>query len=477
DNLVFSKPVLQKDIKFKKGETFSQKKLDESISNIKDAYLDKGYLNINVLPIPEIKNHIMGYTFYITPGEKIRVNQVIITGNTITEDKVIRRQVELYPGNYFSVRKIRESYYNLTDLGYFKSVNIYPQPTSSPKRMNLVVDVQEKPKTGTFMIGGGYSSLENIIGLVSVEQPNFAINNPPSFTGGGQDLKLWLEIGSVTHGGELSFTEPYFHDKPVWIGFDIYDFNYVWTDYTEKHVGADIRVGKRWKHSSLGFTIKSEDATLSDIQIPAFQDQAGKKRINSVTTTYTIFNINRQIMPTRGDRFSLSLEDAGGIFAGQVNYYKFLSQNEFYFPLKNWTFSSKTYLGYEKTYGSTTEMPLYERFFGGGIDTDAPIRGYQIRSVGPQSNGYVIGGTRLFAQNSELLYPLKKNVLWGVVFWDVGNVWDTGGIPSLLNGVGVGLRIKISFFPTPIKVDYGWALNRKPGMSSGAFDFGMSMGF
>jgi outer membrane protein insertion porin family len=478
-NLIFQKSVLQKDIKFKTGQTVSNKKLDETMMDLKGLYLDKGYLNINIMPIPEIKNHVMNYTFYITPGERIRVNQIIITGNTITEDKVIRRQVYLYPGEYFSVKKIRHTYYNLTDLGYFKSVNIYPQPTSNPEMMNLVVDVKEKSRTGTFMIGGGYSSLQDVIGLISIEQPNFAINNPPSFTGGGQDLKLWLEIGSVTHGGELSFTEPYFEDKPIWLGFDIFDFNYVWTDYTEKHVGADIRVGKRWKHSSLGFTIKSQDVGLSDIQIPVFQDQAGTKRINSITATYTIFNINRPIMPTKGDKFSISPEISLGILGGQIDYYRLTAENDFYFPLKKWTFSSKTYLGYEKTYGSTSTIgvPLYERFFGGGIDTNAPIRGYQIRSVGPQSDGYVIGGTRYFAQNSELLYPLKKHVLWGVVFWDVGNVWDTSGIPSMLNGVGLGLRIKIPLFPTPIKVDYGWALDRQPGMPSGAFDFGMSMGF
>ncbi len=481
--LIFSKAVLQKDITFKTGEDFSQSKVNESINNLKNTYLDKGYLNLNIMPIPEIKNYVMTYTFYITSGAKIRVNQVIITGNTITEDKVIRRQVELYPGDYFSVKKIRETYYNLSDLGYFKSINIYPEPTSNPKRMNLIVDVKDKAKTGTFTIGGGYSSLENIIGMISIEQPNFAINNPPSFTGGGQDLKLWLEYGSITHGGELSFTEPYFHDKPIWVGFDIFDFNYIWTDYTEKHIGFDIRVGKRWKHSSLGFTIKTDDVSLSDITIPdpAIQNQAGTNRVNSVTATYSIFNINRQIMPTRGDKLIISPELAGGILAGDIDYYKITAENDFYFPLKNWTFSSKTYAGYEKPYGSTSEIPLYDRFFGGGIDTNAPIRGYDIRTIGPQVDGYVIGGTSFFAQNSELLYPLKPDVLWGVVFWDVGNVWgNVGGSTSmsgLLNGVGVGLRIKIPLFPTPIKVDYGWALNRQPGMSSGAFDFGMSMGF
>jgi outer membrane protein insertion porin family len=325
------------------------------------------------------------------------------------------------------------------------------------------------------MFGGGYSSVDSLVGFVSVEQPNFDITNFPSFTGGGQDAKAWFQVGSVTKGFNLSFTEPYFLDRPYWIGPDIYMFKREWDDYTEERIGGDIRFGRRWDDYSLGFTLKSENIKLSNVQVTG--EEAGTKRKNALTTVFDYHKLDSMRVPTRGGRSTVSLEYAGGPFFGDLNFLKAIFEGHLYWPYRKTVLHSKTYLGIVEKMGSTTHIPIYERFFGGGIGT---VRGYKERWLGPKDpvTGNPLGGDAIFAQNFEVLYPIYRDMLKGVVFFDIGNVWaGWSGLSDLKEGAGFGVRIVVPFVSAPIQVDYGFALNPDPGESRGRVHFGMSFGF
>lgn len=474
-----SSTVLNNAIEYREGQPYSQEKLEKTLSNIFRLHSDAGYINPEILPVPEISESRINYEIVINPRNRVSINEIKISGNTVTKDKVIRREMVIRPGDIFSGEKIRKSFNNLADLQFFDDINIEPEPTDDEKLVDLNVSVKDRERTGLFSFGAGYSSLEKSIGFISIQQRNFDITDPPYFRGAGQNIKLEAMIGGITKHFILSFTEPYLFDRPVSFGSDIFVTEKSWDDYTEKHNGFALKIGRRWEHYSIGFKIMTDRIELSNIEMPEFKNQTGANRINSLTTTFAFQNLDRRIMPKSGDLAELSFEYAGSVFGSDIEYWKTTFQNDYYRSFGKWVFHSKTYAGKVSSFGSTKDVPLYERFFGGGIGT---VRGYAERELGPRSldNKYYLGGQSIFAQNLELMYPLsgENEILWGVVFFDTGNVWDRDfDFGDLKQSAGVGLRIKIPIMPVPIQCDYGWAINPEPYQSKGQFHLGFTLGF
>ena len=479
-NPVFSIDKLNKMVEYHEGDVFSQSKLDRTLSNMFRLYSDAGYINPEILPVPEIKGSSVNYRIAIDPRSRVSINEINITGNTITKDKVIRREMVIHPGDIFSGEKVRKSFNNLADLQYFDEIDIKPEPVDE-KSVNLNVSVKDRERTGLFTFGAGYDSLEKGIGFISVEQRNFDISNPPYFRGAGQNLRLEAKIGGITRNFLLSFTEPYLFDRPISFGPDVFITEMSWDDYAEKHSGFNLRIGRRWENFSLGFKLMTDRVKLSDIKIPEpeFQNQAGSNRINSITATFTFQTLDRRIMPKNGNLAELTIEYAGNVLASDIEYWKATIKNDYYKSFGKWVFHSKTYAGKVDSFGDTLDVPLYERFFGGGIGT---VRGYKERELGPKSadEKYYLGGKSIFAQNLELMYPLsgENEILWGVVFYDAGNVWDKDfDLGDLKQSAGVGLRIKVPIMPVPIQLDYGWAINPEPYQSKGQLHVGFTLGF
>ena len=478
-NPLFSVEHLKKCIIYHEGEVYSQKKFDETQRNISRMYSDAGYIRPSIFPIPTVRDSKIDVEFIIQPGEKVYINEINITGNTITKDKVIRREFVIHPGDEYSGAKISKSFNNLADLQFFDEIEILPEPAKNENFVDLNVKVKDKERTGIFAFGGGYSSVEDVIGFISIEQRNFDISDPPHFRGAGQDIRLQAEMGGVTRNFMLSFTEPYLFDRPISFGPDIFKITRDWDDYTEEHNGLDIRVGRRWENLSLGFKIMTEDVKLSDIDIPEFQNQKGSNRVNSLTTTLGFQNLDRKILPKQGDMLQVSVEYAGSILGSDIEYVKTTLENNYYKGLGRFVFHSKTYAGKVDELDSSQQVPIYERFFGGGIGT---VRGYKERELGPRSadRKYYLGGQSIFAQNLELLYPLTREseILWGVIFYDIGNVWNEDfDFGDIKQGAGIGIRIKVPIMPAPIQVDYGWAINPESYQDHARVHIGFTLGF
>jgi len=474
------------------GKVFSHEKMEEDASNIREAYFDRGYISANVEEATSFNTETGKVDVKVTikEGKLVYINMIKIQGNAHTRDIVIRRELRMYPGDRFDGAKLRLSKQRLKDLGYFEDVGYDIEDTNQEDLKNLIVQVKEA-KTGTFSFGGGYSTVDRLVGFVELEQKNFDISNWPSFTGGGQDLRLRAQVGSVERNFILSYTEPWLFDHPVSAGFDLYltenlNDNTTGYAYNQKTIGVDFRVGKSFNDNfSVGSVYRLEHVNISDMnsgESEAMQEQVGNSLVSSLGFSETNDYRDSKLSPTSGWIITNNEDIAGGPLGGNKNFYRLQTSGAYYIPFKFndvvTVLETSARTGIVQSYPSTPDVPIFERYFTGGQDS---IRGYNERSVGPSdpNTNDAVGGDAILVGSAEYTVPIIE-IIKGAVFYDIGNVWDkvrdygTGGLKS---GTGVGLRIKTPI--GPIKLDYGFPLNTEPGQTTknGKFYFSVSRGF
>ncbi|MDD5292349.1 MAG: outer membrane protein assembly factor BamA, partial [Candidatus Omnitrophica bacterium] len=467
------------------GKVFSELGMQQDVYNLRDFYLGKGYLFVQLDESASVNTQTgnVDITYSIKENEIAYVERIDIRGNVKTKDKVIRREVRLKPGDRFDGEKLKRSRERLNNLGYFEEVVFDNEAGTKPNQENLIVDVKEA-QTGSFSFGGGYSTVDQFIGFVEVEQKNFDLFNFPNFTGGGQDLLIRSELGSVTEDFLLSFTEPWLFDRPISGGFDAYrkihdKENDVGYSYSEKRTGGDLRLGREFSEYLKGNIIyRMEDITISDVDDDSSQDL--KKEIGTNTIMSLQFGLTHDTRdnifdPRKGTVLSGSIECAGGPFGGDKDFLRLYNLADQYFGLtEKSVLEAKFESGWLFTYGDTSDIPIYERFYAGGANT---IRGYDERGVSPVDElGNSIGGESVLIFSLEHTYALL-DFLKFATFVDTGNTWrkvEDYGSGGFKSGVGFGFRVKTPL--GPIKVDYGIPLNKEPGETdkgSGKFHFSM----
>ena len=491
-NKVINTKKLSKGLRMKTGDPYSPNNLRFDVMNIQTTYFDAGYMSCSVRPSTELNQSkkAISVTYHIAEGPLSYVNEVRITGNVKTKDFVIRRELRLYPGEKFDGAKLRKSKQKLYDLGYFDEVIFDTEPTEGPDKKDLVVTVKEA-KTGEFSFGGGYSSVDRLVGFVEVSQRNFDITNFKTFTGAGQTLKLRAEIGYVRQNYVISFTEPWIFGYPYLFGFDLFNYDRdkkesLGYGYSERKTGGNLRLGKEFTdYDRADLVYRFERVRIKDVSDDAsyaLKREEGKNNISSMALTLTRDTTDSKYSPTSGYLITGTGEDAGGIFGGDKNFYKLSGLGTFFFNYnKKLVLELKVRGGWEDEYGSTDFVPIYERFFAGGANT---VRGYKERSIGPRDSktGDPIGGEAMAIGNAELTYPVFKNFKVAV-FYDVGNVWENSedleniDAKDFKAGTGVGIRVKTPI--GPVKVDLGFPLDTAhPGdKKKPRFHFNMTRGF
>ncbi len=471
------------------GEIYNKNKVDRQALKIQEVYFDRAYIFAQVKPLsvfnPETEQ--VDITFEITEGDINYVEMVYIQGNQRTKDKVIRRELRIYPGDKFEGVKIKKSRQRLENLGFFEEVRFDTEPGSKPDWQNLIVDVKEA-KTGYFSFGGGYSSINEFIGFIELRQRNFDYKNWETFTGAGQDLSLYASFGTLSESYEVSFTNPWIFDRPVSFGFDLYkrehereeDVGYA---YHSDIRGGTLRMGREFSdHVKGGVAYRFEQVEISDVVDNATAElraEEGENDLSSMELSLQWDHRDNVFNPSEGFYFSNSFQYTGGFLGGDKDFTKLFSRFSVYFPLfKKSVIELRTRAGLAEPFDNSATVPIYERFFAGG---SATIRGYNERKVGPIDSVTEdpIGGEALFVYNVEYTYPLM-DFLKVATFFDSGNVWKdrsdflSGGFKS---SVGIGLRVKTPL--GPIDLDYGWPLNTEPGEEDkeGRFHFSISRGF
>ncbi len=492
-NAILSDDDIKSHIKnLKKGNVFSHEKMEEDIGNVREAYFDRGYISAFVEEATSFNTTTakVDVKVSIKEGKLAYINKIKIQGNAHTRDIVVRRELKMYPGDQFDGKKLRTSKQRLKDLGYFEDVGYDIEDTAQEDYKDLIVQVKEA-KTGSFSFGGGYSTVDKLVGFVEVEQKNFDISNWSSFTGGGQDLRLRAQIGSYQRNFLLSFTEPWLFDHPLSAGFDAYYTENLKDSstgfaYDQKTLGGDLRLGKSFNDNlSVGSVYRLEHINIGNLDSgvsSALAEQAGSSLVSSLGFSVTHDYRDSKLSPTKGWAITNNADLAGGPLGGDKNFYRLQTSGEYFYPIKIHDVTTVIEIsgrtGMVQSYPNTPDVPIFERYFTGGQDS---IRGYDERTVGPldPNTNDAIGGNALLLGSVEYTVPIIE-IIKGAVFFDTGNVWDkvrnygTGGLKS---GTGFGLRIKTPI--GPIKLDYGIPLNSTPGQTkkSGKFYFSVSRGF
>ncbi len=489
-NKVIPTEELMGKVKIKVGEPFDPQKVEKDASRIQDRYFEDGYIFAKVIPLPSVdsKSGKIDLAFEVKEGETAYVRKIVIEGNTRTKDKVIRRELRIYPGDKFDGEKLRRSMQRLRNLGYFEDISYDIRDTDRPDYKDLIVKVKEA-QTGEFSFGAGYSTVDKFVGFVRVSQNNFDITRWPTFTGGGQKLSVMYERGSDIEDYWLSFTEPWMFDRPISGGFDLYRRSHdretdVGYGYDEERKGINLRLGKELsEYMRIDGNLKIESVDITDISDDAsyaLKREQGKNNLRLIGVKLTEDHRDNVFSPKEGYYLSLSFDLAGGLLSGDKDFYRVYGDGRYYMPFlgEDNVLSFRLRVGLEDNYGDSDWVPIYERFFAGGAYS---IRGYRERKVSPldSNTGDPIGGESMLVGNVEYTVPVMEYVKLAS-FFDFGNVWPE--LDDFLSGdiyysVGVGVRVKTPI--GPMKLDYGYPLKTEPGKDKkeGRFHFSISRGF
>lgn len=483
---LFPEQQLRALLLIEEGQMASLDAIETSAERLELFYGDRGYLNAGARPVllPDREHLTLDVTFRIREGELVKIRNIVIRGNTRTRDKVIRRELLVYPGEIYNQSRVKRSERRLSNLGFFDSVRVIPEVTPDKAERDLVFDVAEK-RTGQFMIGAGFSSVDNLIGFMELSQGNFDLFGWPYFTGGGQKLRLRAQVGSTQTDYELSFTEPWFMNRRLSLGFDVYRRERDYSEYDLKTTGAAIRLGKALPFASrINFRYEIESSEVTDITdtntyylLDSYDfttetgtpysftsEEDGVKSALGVSLTQD--TRDNPFVPTRGSKLTLSYTIAGGPLGFDYDFYNTGLQTTTYIPL--WfghVLNLRSRFTFIEAFGDTEEVPLAERLFLGGGRT---LRGFRYRDVGPKvirpgetSGTYYdrpYGGRSLFMANAEYTIPIIKGIRLGF-FYDTGNVWSERykvDFNDLASSTGLGLRLDVPGFP--IRIDRAWAL-------------------
>jgi outer membrane protein insertion porin family len=470
-NDVLSDQDVRSRLRIREGQPFSRGQVRDSVRALVDHYSEIGRARAEVSPETRIDGDALAVdvSFIIVEGTEVYVERINITGNVKSSEKVLRRELRVVEGELFTFQKLVRSRQRLFNLGFFEEVNASTEPGSAPDKIVVRIDVKERA-TGVFSIGAGYSSLDNLFATLDITQRNLF--------GRGQEVFIRIRLGSQSRLGLIGFTEPYLFDIPLRAGFDIYDREREYDDYTEERLGGDIRasypLAEYW---TLAGVYRLEDVTISDVAPTASEDlkQEEGSKLNSVVEFSLIRDTRDNVFePTRGTRLALDSSFAG--LGGDTQYYKLVAEAAWFYPLPvlGMVFGARGLMGFAQGWGGQ-EVPIFERFFLGGANT---LRGQETRSVSPKdAQGNEIGGDKELLFSAELILPVFARFRLAA-FFDAGNAYGFG-VPfdptNLRYSAGVGIRFFSPF--GPLRLDWGYNLDRKPGEDAYQINFSVGSPF
>ena len=475
---------LQEGLDTVSGEVFSASALREDSQKLTERLSEDGYAFATVEPQTAIDESAktVDVMFQADRGKQVVVDRIEIEGNSKTRDKVIRREMRLQEQELFSARKLRKSREALQRLGFFQEVNITTRRAAAEDRMNVVVAVKEA-QTGAFSAGAGFSSADALLFNVRIQENNLF--------GRGHRVVANADVGSIRRNIVLSFTEPYFRDTPLTVGVDVFDWRLEFDDFARSGRGASTQVtypvtalgydtlwGFPLDEVRIGADYRIERAEIGDIDFSAsraIRAEEGESLVSSITPRVSRNTLNHAFDPTAGSFQDLGVEIAGlggeqflKVEARERWYYTFLRSK----ALGDFTYSFGAALGYG--FGDAglggDEMPLFERYFPGGINS---IRGFETRTLGPREVrknifGQVvdttpIGGSQQVILNNEIIFPLVQGIgLKGVVFVDAGNAYTAeDGITIDETRVAAGAGVRWLSPLGPFRIELGKPLVSK----------------
>ncbi|AMO56150.1 membrane protein [Endozoicomonas montiporae] len=426
-NLVLAKP----------DQTFSRRVITTTEEILSRRLGNEGYTfaNVSGIPTPDHENKTVDLTFFVDPGRRAYVRRINFSGNTKTEDEVLRREMRQMEGASANTQNIEQSKVRLERLGFFRQVDVETPPVpGSSDQIDVNYTVEEQP-SGSITASVGYSQSDGLLLGGSISQSNFL--------GTGNNVSVGLNKSDVSQLYNFSFTDPYYTVDGVSRGFGVYYRTYDYDDsdissYAADTWGTDVRFGYPISETqSINFSAGVEGTKISTGNdtpqyIRDYIANEGNQFTNvKGTIGWSESELNRGLLPTRG--YSQSASAQVTIPGSDVTFYKLNYRAQYFQPLtKNLTARFAGRLGYIGGYGSTNDIPFFEHYYGGGF---ASVRGYKDNTLGPKAkefngNNYnSIGGDVIFEGTAEILFPLPfvkdQRSLRTSLFLDFGNVYDT----------------------------------------------------
>src|SRR6266404_4465633 len=468
-------------LKMKEGSVYSPKQLHDDAKAVADAYGSGGYVDLVITPesIPA-GPALVDVHYKIEEGERSYLNRVNIEGNTRTKDKVIRREVVVAPGDVFNTVRAETTKKRLENLGYFSKVETYPEETDVPGRKDLTILVQEK-RTGSLSFGAGFSTVDQLVGFVELTQGNFDLLNWPTFTGGGQKFRMRLQYGTQRKDFLLNVVEPYFLDRRLSLGGQLFytEADYLSVDYNQRNYGFSFELRKpltSFMYASLAYQLQNvEIFNVSSAAPPTIKSQEGTYTESKILSSLVFDRRDNPLLTRAGQRVTFSPYVAGGFLGGDTQIYGWDLEGSQYFPLKWDTillFNGE--IATVDTWGNGAFVPIFERLYLGGANN---LRGFPYREIGPQQNGEPIGGQSMARLTIEWTFPIIEKAR-GAIFYDSGFVnadpWKFD-FSHLASDIGAGIRINLPI--GPMRLDYGYPIERDGYHGGGHFNFSVGYQF
>ncbi len=447
-------------VTFSEGDVYDIEEVDETVEDIVDEVARYGYAFVDVRPQVNRRRDekAVDIVFEIGEGPRVYVERIDIVGNVRTLDRVIRREMQIAEGDAFNRAKVRESERRIRRLGFFETVKIENVPTEAADRTRLVVEVVEQ-STGELSVGAGVSSDSGLLANASIRERNLL--------GKGQDLALSFGLSFDDTELDLSFTEPYFLNRPLSAGFDVFAAERDREDesnYSQQSVGAGLRMGyelaRHWRQS-WGYQLRQDDIEADAGASRFILAQEGKAITSRLSHTLAYDNTDNFFSPSEGYRLTIDNAIAG--LGGDVAYFSTQAKASVFFPL-----AEETVLSLSGRAGGITgiddDVRLNDRYFLGGTS----FRGFAPAGVGARdaATDDALGGNFFYLGTAEVAFPLglpEEVGLTGRAFAEAGALFevdDVGpGIQDSKNprvSVGLGLTWNSPF--GPLRIDFGYAL-------------------
>ncbi len=478
-NSVFNDLLIAEQIWINKDRVFKEDEYLLTLDNLQQLYANEGYIYITVEPNRDIVDHTVNVNFTFIEGQPARIHDIQISGNVKTYDKVILREMRIFPGEKFSNRRIQATIRDIFQTGFFEDIQPDIRPTKNGD-VDMILKVKEK-QTGQFMFGMAYSAETSASGFIQVAETNFR--------GKGQNIGLTWQFGSRRRYVDLSFTEPWFMGTPTLVGGDIFDrYQYNFNDFYESRIrGISFRLGRRipgTRFSRIGLRYELSETRLSNFSpsYVAYLDDLEQSlgtsdlpfqrldRINWPQAKSSIrISLNRNstdspFFPTRGSKTSYSFELAGGPLGGEIDFQEHVLSHSLYQKMPaGFALHLRGFFGLLHGLNSADIVPDWERYRLGG-NRRYPLRGYKDLEVVPRGNPSFIGGRYFTIFNTELLYPVTKSIQL-LSFLDMGDVWNSfqeADFANMRKGAGFGIRVEVPMMGT-IGFDYGYGFDRLGG--------------
>lgn len=485
-DLILPRRELAELIDIRSGDIFSRRKVIDSTKYLSDRLAENGYAFANVNMVPDIDkdSRTLALTFFVDPGRRIYVRRVNITGNTKTQDEVIRRELRQLEGDWLSTKHVARSKTRLDRLDFFSGVNVKTvRIPGTSDQVNLNYHVVEKP-TGSLQAGLGFSDTQGLILNLGISQNNFV--------GSGQNVGINIDTSDVTKQFSFNFTDPYYSEEGIsrTISLSYRNVDAEAADisnYSTDSYGASLsfgiplseftsyRWGMRYDNTLITTGIGTSQSILDFIAANGEENE-----------TYQLFGSwfydsrNRRVFATRGSLTRLGTEIA--VPGGDLEYYKVDFRHLSYFPLgREVTFAANVVLGYGAAYGNSADYPPYKNYFAGGSSS---IRGYDANSVGPKDPVTLdpIGGAVKMVANLDLILPNpfaeQSDSTRVSLFLDAGTVFkDANSIDSKEFRYTGGLSF---IWITPVgamRFNFAQIINEQVGDQTRSFQFSLGSPF